>query len=242
MRRCSRAQHRHIGSRSYAAFAAALLAHAAIVGLVLWIPSHLSPAWLAAPARRSQAHASSLTFIALPRPRTVTPATRPRSSAPRGAPVPADASGLDVGGAVAGAAPFAADTGAVAPSHSRPAGVLESPFVRSRDVRLLAPLVAEVDSLAALRGRLHAAFAEALARERAASAALDWTVGTGDARYGLTPGRLHLGGLVIPLPVSMMSMQDADPRARQKRSMLREVREQGEQRWSARVVGAPRRP
>jgi hypothetical protein len=110
------------------------------------------------------------------------------------------------------------------------------------DQRLLAPFATHVDSLAAVRGLLRAAFAEAHARDRVASAASDWTVGAGDARFGLSPGRLHLGRFVIPLPVSMMSLRDADPRARQQQSMLREVRDQGERRWRDSVVGAPRRP
>ena len=240
MRRRSLVPRRRIGLRPHAAFAAALVAHAAIVGLVLWIPSQLGPVWREAPAPRATDHASSLTFMALPRSPTATPATRPPSGVARGAPVPADSSGLDIGGAAA--APFAADTGAVTAARSRPAELLDSPFVRPLDQRLLAPFVHEVDSLAALRGLLHVAFAEALARERAASAASDWTVGTGDARFGLTPGRLHLGRVVIPLPVNMVSLRDVDPRVRQQRSMLREARDQGERRWRDSVVAAPRRP
>ena len=107
------------------------------------------------------------------------------------------------------------------------------------DRRLAAPFVADADSLVVLRGILHDALADVLARE---SAVFDWTRGTGDARFGLTPGRLHLGRFVVPLPVSMTSIQDADPRARQRQSMLREVRAQQERLWRDSVVSTRRRP
>ncbi|WKW11895.1 hypothetical protein Strain138_001163 [Pseudogemmatithrix spongiicola] len=100
----------------------------------------------------------------------------------------------------------------------------------SRDARLGVPPISESDSLQPLRDHLARAFTEALARERAADGASDWTIGSGDARFGLTPGRLHLGRFTIPLPVTVQSLRDADPRTRQHQAMLREVRERAERR------------
>ena len=215
MRRCSLSPQRSIGRRSYAAFTAALVVHAAIVSLVLWIPSHLGPVWRGTRARNVPEHASALVFMAPPRGRQSTPAARSPSAAVRGTPESADSRGIDIGGATAAAleAPPLADSGAVTAGRGRPAGLLDSPFVPPMDRRLAAPFVADADSLVVLRGILHDALADVLARE---SAVFDWTRGTGDARFGLTPGRLHLGRFVVPLPVSMTSIQDADPRARRR--------------------------
>lgn len=65
---------------------------------------------------------------------------------------------------------------------------------------------------AALRDRLHAAIeahddslAAALAAE---AAAMDWTVGEEGNKWGISPGKLHLGPITLPLPVMLEGTRD----------------------------------
>ena len=223
------------------AVVAALVAQAALIAVLLWFPA---PAALSgAPARRAPVPAVTLTYIPLqrtPPSPVVAPLGRGLQRTTESATPGLD--GLTLGGIDTASAPGASETSSAVTADEQPCGMFDSPFMRSRDTRLVVPPVSEMDSLDALRGHLTAAFAEAIARERAANAASDWTLGTGDARFGLSPGRLHLGRLVIPLPVSVRSLRDVDPRVRQQQSMLREVREQGERREHDGAVAAPRRP
>jgi hypothetical protein len=218
---------RRSGLRPSVSLAAALVAHAAILALLMWIPGRLGPVWADAPQTRAAPPPETLTYVALPIALAATSEARARRGARRGSLVNSDSSGL-AGEAATGAAPDAAPTGAIAPPDDPRGGLLDNPFVRPRDERFLLPPATEIDSLAEFRIRLDSAFVDALARARAAHAASDWTVGTGDARVGLSSGRVHLGRFVIPLPLSIRSLRDADPRARDQQSMAREVREQGE--------------
>jgi hypothetical protein len=54
-----------------------------------------------------------------------------------------------------------------------------------------------------LRERLAAANDSAAAAARREAAALDWTVGEEGNRWGLSPGKIHLGGITVPLPFSL---------------------------------------
>jgi hypothetical protein len=57
-------------------------------------------------------------------------------------------------------------------------------------------------------------------------AAMDWTLKTGDgARIGVSPGRLHLGPLALPLPF-LISLRDVGPDQRARRRMFAEIRAQ----------------
>ena len=63
----------------------------------------------------------------------------------------------------------------------------------------------EAERLAELRGRIAAAIQagdDSLAAELARQAeAMDWTVGEDGNRWGVSPGKLHLGPLTLPLPL-----------------------------------------
>lgn len=56
---------------------------------------------------------------------------------------------------------------------------------------------------ARVRGLLAAANDSAAAAASREAAALDWTVGDEDSRWGVSPGKIHLGGVEIPLPFSL---------------------------------------
>ncbi|MBX3134570.1 MAG: hypothetical protein KF689_14400 [Gemmatimonadaceae bacterium] len=221
--------HRRPRLPSLVAGAVALLVQATLAVLVLWQPA---PAPVE-PARSPRA--------AEPTPRLIyIPTVRPRDSGPGDPTTPGGARGGTVGASTvdssttgvldADAASSGAATAAPSPAAERPYGLFDNPFMPSRDARLAVPPLSESDSLQPLRDHLDRAFIKALARERAANAASDWTIGSGDARFGLTPGRLHLGHFTIPLPVTVRSLRDVDPRIRQQQAMLREVREQAERR------------
>lgn len=221
--------HRRHRLRSLVAGAVALGVQVTLAVLVLWRPSAVPVENARAP--RAPETTQRLTFIPTARPRdprrgvpTIARGSQPGTAA--AAAVDTSASGVrDTGTESTGTV---SDT--ASPEAERPYGLLNNPFMPSRDARLVVPPISESDSLRPLRAHLDRAFTEALARERAANAASDWTIGSGDARFGLTPGRLHLGRFRIPLPVAVRSLRDADPRIRQQQAMLREVREQAERR------------
>ncbi len=60
------------------------------------------------------------------------------------------------------------------------------------------------ERLADVMARLYAAIEardDSLAAELLREAeALDWTIGEGDSKWGISPGKIHLGGLTLPLP------------------------------------------
>lgn len=60
---------------------------------------------------------------------------------------------------------------------------------------------------AELRGRLYAdieAYNDSVAAEAARAAeAMDWTVGEEGNRWGLSPGKIHLGPITLPLPINL---------------------------------------
>lgn len=221
--------HRRHRLPSLVAGAVALLVQATLAVLVLWQPSP-------APVERARSPRAAETTQRL----IYIPIERPRDSGPGDPTTAGGARGGTVGAPTvdstttrvfdADAASTGTATAAPSPAAERPYGLLDNPFMPSRDARLVVPPISESDSLQPLRDHLDRAFTEALARERAANAASDWTLGRGDTRFGLTPGRLHLGRFTIPLPVTVRPLRDTDPRIRQQQAMLREVREQAERR------------
>jgi len=221
--------HRRHRLPSLVAGAVALLVQATLAVLVLWQPS---PAPIQ-PVRGPRAAETTrrLIYIPIERPRDSGLGDPTTAGDARGGTVRAPAVDSSTTGVVdADAAPSGAATAAPSPAAERPYSLFDNPFMPSRDDRLVVPPISESDSLQPLRDHLDRAFTDALARERAADAASDWTIGSGDTRFGLTPGRLHLGRFTIPLPVTVRSLRDADPRIRQQQAMLREVREQAERR------------
>lgn len=221
--------HRRHRLPSLVAGAVALLVQATLAVLILWQPSP-------APVERARSPRAAeptqrLRYIPLERPRDSRPGdATPARGAQGGTPAASTVDSSTTGVLDSGASSTGAATGAPSPTAERPYGLFDNPFLPSPDARLVVPPISELDSLQPLRDHLARTFTEALARERAANGASDWTIGSGDARFGLTPGRLHLGRLAIPLPVTVRSLRDADPRIRQQQAMLREVREQAERR------------
>lgn len=54
--------------------------------------------------------------------------------------------------------------------------------------------------------------------------ALDWTLGTGDSRWGISSEGLHLGEITIPIPFGQF-FQQGGPRGREAEAALRELQE-----------------
>lgn len=54
--------------------------------------------------------------------------------------------------------------------------------------------------------------------------AMDWTVGKGDRKWGISAEGLHLGDITIPLPIGQF-LSEGGPRAREAQRALRELRE-----------------
>lgn len=69
--------------------------------------------------------------------------------------------------------------------------------------RALTPAEREALLNERVRGLLAAANDSAAAAASREAAALDWTVGDGDSRWGVSPGKIHLGDVTIPLPFSL---------------------------------------
>lgn len=76
------------------------------------------------------------------------------------------------------------------------------PPLTSRE-RALTPAEREALLNARVRDLLAAANDSAAAAASREAAALDWTVGDEDSRWGVSPGKIHLGGVEIPLPFSL---------------------------------------
>ena len=218
--------HRRNCLPSLAAGAAALLLQVVLAVVVQWRPSPVPLENV--PTRRAPTRVSALTFIPLPNPGEASRVEAPPAQPPRRAEATASPAATSARGAGRVPARGAADSASF--ESPQPHGLFDHPFTPARDVRFIIPPSSATDSLAGLRYRLVRASADAVVRARAADGALDWTLGHEDARFGLSPGRLHLGRLSIPIPVAVRSLRDADPRIRQQQAMLREVREQADRR------------
>lgn len=230
--------HRRDKCRGLVALAAALAAQAAMVGILLWVPVRPAPIVSHAPAPRGAVTSTTLAYVTLPSPSGA--ASHSVSSRalhdPRAAPDSVTRGGASIAGARS-----TSETDAAVGVGGHPAGLLDNPFMGALDSRLLASPAVDADSLNPLRRLRAAALAVARAEERAASATSAWTVGSGDVRVGLSPGRLHLGRIVIPQPLSIVVLRDVDPRVRHERSMLREVHAQRDQYVRDSTLRSPRR-
>jgi hypothetical protein len=155
-------------------------------------------------------------------PALVFPNTVPRTL-PGAAGVPAPS------GAAGGAAPSGAGATGAGPGALRPG---------LRDPRLYAPEHPPAEAPQPTEherymGRLHAKLGEyndsIMAEEERARKATDWTVkGKDGERWGLSPGKIHLGKTTIPNPVGITSNsperdEEARKEARQRREIDRQV-------------------
>ncbi|MBI4512800.1 MAG: hypothetical protein HY702_01710 [Gemmatimonadetes bacterium] len=82
-----------------------------------------------------------------------------------------------------------------------------------------------------LHDRLAAANDSAAAAARREAAALDWTVGEEGNRWGVSPGRIHLGELTLPLPFGLgadpATAREQAERAQQYDEILRQAGQAG---------------
>jgi hypothetical protein len=217
---------------------AASCCHAAVVGLVSWLSTSLNfPS--AEPVTRSRAsRAERIAYVPVQShaPTTTGSFTKPARTGPRVTPE-AVAPPLPVIPIQADTVAFIAATISEGTTVSRP-GPLYSPFVVDMDPRFVLPSAVSNGAAPVVHRVLSDSMRAWAAQQYARNY---WVVGDHEAKFGVSRGRLHLGTFWIPAP-KLISLQDADPRIRDQRSMLAEVREQAERRWRDSIVSAPRRP
>lgn len=151
-------------------------------------------------------------------PTELPPAARPGVTRP--APTPTQPGGVTLGGARArpGAEAGGAAEGAGSTADRLHANGYDLRLWQAPGESPLDPTMSDHDrAMARIQGKLDAINDSVAALAEAAHRATDWTIkGKDGESWGITPGKLHLGKLTLPLPVSLGSMNSIQRAAAEK--------------------------
>jgi len=209
------------GRSSVCALLAALLLHVALVVLLLHIPLHIELGDRPRPTAAGLAPRQSVVYMTLSPANQVFPAadrptkSRHTTSATSDISQPRQPAVIE-----AVAAPT--DTLAGTVKSSQKTSVFGFRTLRPDPV---ARSQAEViDSI--IRGAIQPGNDSAGRVRLAIRTAVDWTVAVNGARYGLSPGQLHVGKIWVPLPLVFGEPLSLSGRQREFRRMIQETRSQ----------------
>ena len=221
----------------------ALAVHAALLGVAGQLRMHIPQPAASGPRPNPPPSASRLTFVRLDPRRAAAPGIerreRGRSVVRPASPDAPAHSGRRVGDESQPQPSAAAPPPGVTPAAADRAASQLLPNVDPR-LYVLAPAS---EGERQFRANL-AALRDSLRRTRSRQPAGNWTLSLGDGgTLGISSGIvLHFGHLTIPVPLKAIHLRDLGPDERARRSMIDEIREQGERARRDSVIAARPRP